>query len=236
MRTRILPAGGLRHKGVGAVLAGRVFLRTKGPGGERVALKGVHGTRLWKEKRKAMAHQENLRHRNAPLAPGWEFFHGANARMWNTRPMRVYLPLLGSELLGDSLSSRRGFTVIPPSEADAETIEVLEDDAQTEAALVSLTELREREGEAMARLIAAADVADTPLEGEGVVETAEITVSWNEVVAILADSGQAAPAVLEVVKASEQDQADEAVAALWEHALEWFDVSEREVLAKALGL
>lgn len=158
--------------------------------------------------------------------------------MWNTRRMRVYLPLLASELLGDSLSSRRGFTVIVPNAADSETIEVLEDDAQTEAALVSLMELREREGEPMVRLIAAADVADTPVEGEGegVVETAEIAVSWSEVVAILADSGEAAPAVLKVVEASEQDEADEAVAALWEHALEWFDVSERESLARALGL
>lgn len=158
--------------------------------------------------------------------------------MWNTRRMRVYLPLLGSELLADSLSSRRGFTVIAPSAADSETIEVLEDDAQTEAALVSLMELREREGEPMVRLIAAADVADTAFEGEGegVVETAEIAVSWSEVVAILADSGHASPAVLKVVEASEQDEADEAVAALWEHALEWFDVSERESLARALGL
>lgn len=156
--------------------------------------------------------------------------------MWNTRRMRVYLPLLASELLGDSLSSRRGFTVIAPNAAESETIEVLEDDAQTEAALVSLMELREREGEPMVRLIAAADVADTPVEGEGVVETAEIAVSWSEVVAILADSGHASPAVLKVVEASEQDEADEAVAALWEHALEWFDVSERESLARALGL
>ncbi|WP_276670841.1 DUF6912 family protein [Schaalia cardiffensis] len=150
--------------------------------------------------------------------------------------MRVYLPLLASELLGDSLSSRRGFTVIAPNAADSETIEVLEDDAQTEAALVSLMELREREGEPMVRLIAAAEVADTPVEGEGVVETAEIAVSWSEVVAILADSGEASPAVLKVVEASEQDEADEAVAALWEHALEWFDVSERESLARVLGL
>lgn len=149
--------------------------------------------------------------------------------------MRVYLPLLGSELLADSLSSRRGFTVIAPNAADSETIEVLEDDAQTEAALVSLMELREREGEPMVRLIAAADVADTPVEGEGVVETAEIAVSWSEVVAILADSGEASPAVLKVVEASEQDEADEAVAALWEHALEWFDVSERSTLAQVLG-
>lgn len=138
------------------------------------------------------------------------------------------------------MSSRRGFRVIAPNAADSETIEVLEDDAQTEAALVSLMELREREGEPMVRLIAAADVADTPVEGEGegegVVETAEIAVSWSEVVAILADSGEASPAVLKVVEASEQDEADEAVAALWEHALEWFDVSERESLARALGL
>lgn len=221
---------------MGGVLRGRVFLGVEGLRESCLKLRGVDGALLEKETRKAMQCQEKLSRRIVPLVPGGDFFHGAKVRMWNTRRMRVYLPLLGSELLGDSLSSRRGFTVIAPNAADSETIEVLEDDAQTEAALVSLMELREREGEPMVRLIAAADVADTPVEGEGVVEIAEIAVSWSEVVAILADSGEAAPAVLKVVEASEQDEADEAVAALWEHALEWFDVSERESLARALGL
>lgn len=149
--------------------------------------------------------------------------------------MRVYLPLLGSELLADRLPNRRGFTVVAPPDADAETIEVLEDDAQTEAALRSLMELREHEGEPPARLVAAADVAGLPPEGEGVVETQELAVAWGEVVAILADSPEAAPAVRAVVTAEDQDGADEAVAALWEWGLEWFDITERGALAEALS-
>lgn len=154
--------------------------------------------------------------------------------MWNTRGMRVYLPLLGSELLADHLPPRRGFTVVAPPDADAEAVEVLEDDAQTEAALQSLMDLREREGEPPARLIAAAEVAQAPLAGEGVVETPELAVAWGDVVAILADSPQAGAAVRAVVEAEEQGEADEAVAALWESGLEWFDITERRALAEAL--
>ena len=45
--------------------------------------------------------------------------------------------------------------------------------------------------------------------------------------AILADLPDASPAVQAVLAAGTQDDADEAVAALWESSLAWFDRSER---------
>ena len=54
--------------------------------------------------------------------------------------------------------------------------------------------------------------------------------------AILADLPDAAPAVSAVLEASTQEEADEAVAALWESSLAWFDRSERPaVLAMHRG-
>lgn len=150
--------------------------------------------------------------------------------------MRVYLPLLASELLVDPLPERAGFGVVVPAGTDKEGVEVLEDDAQTEAALASLVELREHEGEPMTRLVLAADVPDAPLSGQGVVETPPVAPRWADVAAILADSPDAADNVRRVVEATDQDEADEAVSDLWDRSLEWFDVSERRFLAEALGL
>ncbi len=54
--------------------------------------------------------------------------------------------------------------------------------------------------------------------------------------AILADLPDAGPAVAAVVAAETQEEADEAVAALWESSLAWFDRSERpDVLALHRG-
>lgn len=156
--------------------------------------------------------------------------------MWNTRTMRVYLPALSSHLLADDIAERPGFAVVAPAGTDREGIEVLEDDAQTEAALVSLVDLREASGEAPIRLVLAVDAPDRPLTGAGVVETGPIDATWADVAAILADSPEAADDVRAVLDADEQDEADEAVARLWERSLEWFDVSERLALAEDLGL
>lgn len=150
--------------------------------------------------------------------------------------MRVYLPALSSHLLADDIAERPGFAVVAPAGTDREGVEVLEDDAQTEAALASLVDLREAEGETPIRLVLAVDAPDRPLHGEGVVETGPIAAAWADVAAILADSPEAESDVRAVLDADEQDEADAAVARLWERALEWFDVTERAALAEDLGL
>lgn len=148
--------------------------------------------------------------------------------------MRAYLPALSTDLLADTLPERRGFTAVAPSGAGREDLEVLEDDAQTEAALASLIALREAEGEAPRRIVLAVDVDAPSPSGTGVLETAALGAQWSVVRAILVDAPDAEGAVRAVVRAEGQDEADAAVAALWEHSLEWFDVTERDALALAL--
>ena len=58
-------------------------------------------------------------------------------------------------------------------------------------------------------------------------EAAAFEYTWSDVAAILADLPDAAPAVEAVLSAETQEDADEAVAALWESSLAWFDRSER---------
>ena len=60
--------------------------------------------------------------------------------------------------------------------------------------------------------------------------------TWSDVAAILVDLPDAASAVSAVLEADTQEGADEAVAALWEFSLAWFDRSERpDVLALHKG-
>ena len=51
--------------------------------------------------------------------------------------------------------------------------------------------------------------------------------TWSDVAAILADLPDATPDVIAVLEAETQEEADDAVAALWESSLAWFDRSER---------
>ncbi|MDY5600996.1 MAG: hypothetical protein SPF88_04280 [Schaalia hyovaginalis] len=148
--------------------------------------------------------------------------------------MRVYLPLLPSELLDDDPRPRSGFTVVAPADCDREGVEVLEDDAQTEAALLALALMREEEDEEPLRMVVAQDVDAPQPKGEGVVEVGDFAIVWDAVAAILSDDPEAAPAVRRVLDAEDQDEADAAVADLWEFSLGWYDVSERESMARLI--
>ena len=48
------------------------------------------------------------------------------------------------------------------------------------------------------------------------------------------DPPDAAPAVRKVLRAQTQEEADEAVAQLWEESLEWYAPEERELLLRVL--
>lgn len=152
--------------------------------------------------------------------------------------MRVYIPAVSTDLLDDRPPLGPGFSVMAPAGVAPEDIEVLEDDAQTEAALASLTRLREASaGERIARVVLAADADDPhvavidPADATSrIAEVAPGQLTWDDVVAILADPDDAEPAARAVLEARDQDEADQAVADLWLHALEWFDITERETL------
>lgn len=152
--------------------------------------------------------------------------------------MRVYIPATSSDLADDRPPVTSAFTAVVPPEATGEDADVLEDSAQTEAALVSLMRLREAEGvEARRRIVLAADadpgtvaVMDPADATSRIAEVAAGQLSWSDVTAILVDGPDAEDAVGAVLAAADQEEADRAVAALWEHALEWFDISERDLL------
>ncbi len=154
--------------------------------------------------------------------------------------MRVYLPALSSDLTAERPPAVPGFAAEPPPQARPDDIEMLEDDAQTQAALASLERLRDApRTERATRLVLAADapaVRGEPVGGADgglILRVPAPRLTWADVVALLVDEGGAAGAVRSVLEAGDQDDADRAVAALWEHPLVWFDASEREALAAA---
>ncbi len=156
--------------------------------------------------------------------------------MWDTDVMRVYLPALVSDLLADCPRRVAGFIAVSPPGAGRDDVEMLEDDAQTEAALACLELLRDVGADASepaARLVLAADADVMIPPGSGVLVVPPVALTWKDVVAFLIDEGDAAGDVRSVLQAHDQDAADHAVENLWQHALEWFDISERIALASS---
>ena len=146
--------------------------------------------------------------------------------------MRVYIPALLSDLSVPLPPVRAGVVAVPDGAMSGEDVEVLEDDAITEAALSCLELARESAGAAPARLVLAVDTPTSTTLTPGdqiephIVAAPAFEYTWSDV----------APAVSAVLEASTQEEADEAVAALWESSLAWFDRSERPaVLAMHRG-
>ena len=146
--------------------------------------------------------------------------------------MRVYVPAVLSELSVLLPPVRVGVVAVPDAAMSGEDVEVLEDDAITEAALSSLELARETDGALPARVVLAVDTpTSTTLTTGDEVEPHIFTApsfeyTWSDVAA----------AVSAVLEADTQEGADEAVAALWEFSLAWFDRSERpDVLALHKG-
>ena len=156
--------------------------------------------------------------------------------------MRVYIPAVLSDLSVPLPPVRAGVVAVPDGAMSGEDVEVLEDDAITEAALSSLELARESADALPARLVLPVDTPNptTLTPGAGIEPRTSAAppfeYTWSDVAAILADLPDAAPAVSAVLEASTQEEADEAVAALWESSLAWFDRSERpDVLALHKG-
>ena len=155
--------------------------------------------------------------------------------------MRVYVPAVLSDLSVPLPPVRSGVLCVPETGMSGEDVEVLEDDAITEA-LSSLELARETEDAGAARVVLAVDTPTSTTLTPGdqiephIFEAAAFEYTWSDVAAILADRPDASPAVQAVLSADTQESADEAVAALWESSLAWFDRSERpDVLALHQG-
>ncbi len=163
--------------------------------------------------------------------------------------MRVFLPALSHELTAAYPVNRQGWVARIPTGTHPEQAEVYEDDAVTEAALDSLSLLRDEptsagvNKSAFRRLVLALDVpensvtfvSDEAADEDGVVFPVEIeNIEWAQVAALMVDDGDAEEAVQAVLRAEDQETADHAIAELWEYAIGWFDIAEREALASAL--
>lgn len=163
---------------------------------------------------------------------------GEKAQLCHTVPMRVYVPILSHELADKRPPARTAWVALIPPGTHPEEAEVIEDDAQTEACLDGLTLLRDTEPQgALRRIILAVDIPGRAPTAEeaGVSEVEAPAYTWDDVAALLVDGQEAQEAVRAVIVAEDQDTADEAVAELWDYALEWFDCSERLGLADTLA-
>ena len=118
--------------------------------------------------------------------------------------MRVYVPAVLSDLSVPLPPVRSGVLCVPEAGMSGEDIEVLEDDAITETTLTPGEQIEPH-----------------------IFEAPAFEYTWSDGAAILADLPDASPAVQAVLSADTQEDADEAVAALWESSLAWFDRSER---------
>ena len=133
--------------------------------------------------------------------------------------MRIYYPVLARELEEGNLAPRPAYCVDPSSSLRGEDLELAEDDARDLAALDSLALLRDEQG-ALSRCIIAADIEGisvAPYDGE------------------VAQTQPCAPEkVRAVLDAQTQDEADEAVASLWDESMEWYAPEEREDVIRIL--
>lgn len=162
--------------------------------------------------------------------------------------MRVFLPAFSDELTGPQPVARQCWVALIPAGTHPEQAEVYEDDAVTEAALAGLALLRDEEipagvVRARRRLVLAADLPEEDLEilrsepadDEAVIFPANISaLRWSDVAAIMVDDVHAEDAVQAVLDADTQESADQAISDLWDFAIGWFDIAEREALAKVL--
>lgn len=160
--------------------------------------------------------------------------------------MRVFIPAFTDELSLTEPQTRPGWTAVIPAGTHPEQAEVFEDDAVTEAALDGLGLLRDEEIPEQVqrlprRLVLAVDLPnsarvrmeDAVDEDSVVCPVDSVPFTWNDVAAIMIDDADAEGAVRRVLKASTQDQADEAISDLWEYSIGWFDIAERLELARA---
>lgn len=138
--------------------------------------------------------------------------------------MRVFLPLLPEELSAPALPIRSA--TVPQPSGGGDEQELSEYEATIEASIQALELVRDSGGP-YRRLVAAIDV-------KAANDTATQEVPWNWVSAFLVDSSDAEQAVKRACQANTQPEADAAVDAVLDHALEWFSPDERLALARGL--
>ena len=150
--------------------------------------------------------------------------------------MRIYYPVLARELEEGNLVPRPAYCVDPSSSLRGEDLELAEDDARDLAALDSLALLRDEQEGALSRCIIAADIEGISVahfDGE-VAQTQPCAPVESHIAAYFIDHPDASEKVCAVLDAQTQDEADEAVAQLWDESMEWYAPEEREDVIRIL--
>ena len=150
--------------------------------------------------------------------------------------MRIYYPVLARELEEGNLVPRPAYCVDPSSSLRGEDLELAEDDARDLAALDSLALLRDEQEGALSRCIIAADIegiSDAHFDGE-VAQTQPCAPVESHIAAYFIDHPDASEKVCAVLDAQTQDEADKAVARLWDESMEWYAPEEREDVIRIL--
>lgn len=139
--------------------------------------------------------------------------------------MRVFLPLVPCELPADALPIRAA--AVPSADSDGGDQELAEYDATIDASVRCLELIRDAGTGPYRRIVAAVDVKSAH-------DTEESSVPWEWVSALLVDGEDAQNRVRNACESTTQEEADQAVEAVLDHALEWFSTDERLALAQAL--
>lgn len=150
--------------------------------------------------------------------------------------MRIYYPVLARELEEGNLVPRPAYCVDPSSSLRGEDLELAEDDARDLAALDSLALLRDEQEGAFSRCIIAADIEGISVahfDGE-VAQTQPCAPVESHIAAYFIDHPDASEKVCAVLDAQTQDEADKAVARLWDESMEWYAPEEREDVIRIL--
>lgn len=150
--------------------------------------------------------------------------------------MRIYYPVLARELEEGNLVPRPAYCVDPSSSLRGEDLELAEDDARDLAALDSLVLLRDEQEGALSRCIIAADIEGISVahfDGE-VAQTQPCAPVESHIAAYFIDHPDASEKVCAVLDAQTQDEADKAVARLWDESMEWYAPEEREDVIRIL--
>ena len=150
--------------------------------------------------------------------------------------MRIYYPVLARELEEGNLVPRPAYCVDPSSSLRGEDLELAEDDARDLAALDSLALLRDEQEGALSRCIIAADIEGISVahfDGE-VAQTQPCAPVESHIAAYFIDHPDASEKVRAVLDAQTQDEADKAVARLWDESMEWYAPEEREDVIRIL--
>ena len=150
--------------------------------------------------------------------------------------MRLYYPVLARELEEGIFPLRQAYCVRPDCMLRGEDLEVVEDDARTLAALDSLALLREEETGALSRCIIAADIDGVSWEeyDNDVAQTSVCAPGEDSIAAYFIDHPDATPLVRDVIGDQTQEEADDAVAQLWEESMEWYAPEERDLVVRVL--